>query len=214
MNKTKTKSAFNILALFLLLVVLPGGSIFYLSKGFQHQKETYAELKDYGTVPNFKLRSHQGQTIETKLLKGKIIAAEFTTLEALKNSSELQQNLININAQFGDRQEFVMVTHLTDKETLSEQDLRFLKEKISLKHPNQWLIFTNQNNQIQSLAKDGYQLPKLGQPSFALIDTSLMIRHYYDATNREEVGNMAKHIAMILPRKKDKDAILKREKEK
>lgn len=213
MNTKKTKSAFNILALFFLLVVLPGGSIFYLSKGFQHQKETYAELKDYGTVPSFSLRSHQNQLIKTADLKGKIIAAEFTTLETLKNTPLLQQNIENLNSQFGDRKELVIVSYLKDKEVLSAEDLRFLQEKIKLKNPNQWLILTNQNNQIQKLATD-YHLPQVEKPSFALVDTSLMIRHYYDAMNREEVGNLAKHIAMILPRQKDKDAILKREKEK
>lgn len=214
MNQTKKRGIFNILALLFLLVILPGGSIYYLSEGFQHQKETYATLKDYGRVPSFKLRSHQDQVIQHIDLKGKVVAVEFTTLAALKSTPELQENISKLNSQFADRSELVLVTHLTDIDSLSAEDHLFLKEKIELENPNQWLVLTNENSRIEALAKDGYQLPKVGEPTFALIDTSSVIRHYYNAMNREEVGNLAKHIAMILPRKADKDAILKREKEK
>ena len=210
----KKNSILPILILFLLLIVLPGGSIYYLSEGYKHQVNTYKELKNYGQIPDFKLATQNGDILEKKDLKGKTVVAAFTSLEELKNNPDFQKYIIDLNKQFSERDDLVMLAYLTNTDSLTNQDKIALSEKYQLKNPNQWQMLTGNPTLIKKLAQNGYQVPIIDRPSFVLADTSLTIRNYYDALNYEEVSKLAMQVAMLLPRAPRKDAILKREREK
>lgn len=214
-NETKKKNRIApILILFLLLIVLPGGSIYYLSQGFDHQVNTYKELKDYGQIPDFQLTDENGNVIEKKDITGKIVVAGFAPLSAIKSDATFQKYVYDLNEQFGDRKDLMLLVHVTDVDSLSVSDKEVIAEKYELKFPKTWKVLTGNISAVKNLAKEGYKLPQTDIPYFALADTEGKIRNYYDGLNYEEVAKMAKQVVMILPRAPEKDAILKREKEK
>ena len=51
-------------------------------------------------------------------------------------------------------------------------------------------------------------------PYFVLIDSSLMIRNYYNINDQESMDRMVEHLAIILPREKKSKAVLRPPKEK
>lgn len=212
-KKNKRNNIIQFGLLLLVLVILPAGSFYYLRKGFNYQKGAWSELQDRAVVPTFQLQDWNGDIVVSDSLKDKIMVANFTTLDELKNNKLLQDHISLLNRQFHDREEFLLLSYLTDRDSLSSDDRTFLVKEYNLRNPAQWHVFYGAGNKMEQLHQ-GFNLPKEEKkPYFALIDT-LVVKNYYAALDFEEVSKLAQHLSIILPREETKDIILKRDKEK
>lgn len=210
-ERSKSRNILQILALFLMLVVLPLGSFYYLRKGFNYQKAAWAELQDRANVPNFKLQDLRGNMIDSDSLADKIVVANFVSYQDLKDSDLWNQRFAQLSGQFHDRQEFEIVSYLTDKDSLAASERASLLENYELRNPDQWHVLYGNSQQVQRLATQ-FKFPTSNEPYFALIDT-MVVKNYYRADQTDDFAKMAQHISLILPRAEAKDIILERDKE-
>ena len=210
-KRSKSRNILQILALFLMLVVLPLGSFYYLRKGFNYQKAAWAELQDRASVPSFKLQDLRGNMIASDSLGNKIVVANFVSYAELKDNKLWAERFKNLSGQFHDRSEFEIVSYLTDKDSLAASERTVLLENYELRNPAQWHVLYGNSQQVQQMARQ-FQFPDTNEPYFALIDT-LMVKNYYRADQMEDFAKMAQHISLILPREETKDIILERDKE-
>ncbi|MEL7021518.1 MAG: hypothetical protein AAGK47_07920 [Bacteroidota bacterium] len=210
-QRSKSRNVFQILALFLMLVILPFGSFYYLRKGFNYQKAAWAELQDRAVVPRFELRDLRGNIVDSDSLSRKIVVANFVSYDDLKDNALWVERFQQLSGQFHDRKEFEIISYLTDKDSLAANERAALLEGSGLRNPEQWHVLYGNSREVQKMA-DQFQFPNAASPYFALIDT-LMVKNYYRADQLEEFSRMSQHIALILPRAIEKDIILERDKE-
>ena len=78
------------LGLLLFLVVLPGGSWYYLQKGLDYQKDLRAELTSYGDIPAFQLMDTAGKLRDSSIFSGKIAVVGFVTPEVLEQPKQME----------------------------------------------------------------------------------------------------------------------------
>ena len=184
-------------ALLLLLLVLPLGSWFYLKKGFDYQLQARSELKDYGRLPSFSFRTETGDTFSDRDVDDRTLVAGFLTTEQLRNHEDLRNHIFQLNSQFFDREEMLLLTFLRDGEDLSPTQLAQLENELQLKNTEQWYLLSGSASEIQRVER-AFAFPEGSNPQFALVD-SLTIRNYYDATDPARAGRLAEHLAIILP---------------
>ncbi len=204
------RKAIQFLALGVLLIGAPLGSWYYLNMGYNERKAALDQLKDYGKYELIPTNDHQGRTITNDSLQQRFSVIGFTdkmTVEApiLKHTKILYD-------QFGKDGGIALLTYAIGADSMSLE--RYSKAQLG-EEPGHWYIlgvdakrYDNERDKVlgDSLKNGNY---------FALVDTTLTIRSYYDATDLRAVNELAKHIAMfIAPTKARPDLVFQRKKEK
>lgn len=220
-------------AAFLLFIIgLPMGSWYYLQAGFDYHKELMSELKDYGPVPNFELVNQNGDTVSTEYFREKVIVVTFFNKE--KESFPITMDYLRrMYSQFHDRDDIVFLSKAHPSSQPDIMALKTIARKEDLTNM-QCLFLKGEQSEMQNLMVNGYKIPdiknraedktiplssdisKAGEdyPYFILIDDKGTIRNYYDIHQEESITKLVEHLAIILPRKSEEKAELKREKEK
>lgn len=232
MSKTnKTKKNIQTAAFILFIIGLPMMSWYYLQAGFDYHKELMAELNNYGRVPEFALVDHTGDTLTREKVQGKLMVVNFFNRKK-KSFNSTMDYMRRMTSQFHDRNDLVFAAHALETDIRIDQ-LNALSKKEELEHPQIKFLKGNQKELLALLAK-GYQVPnfeKRGEdlvlprsndlinlpdeyPYFVLVDESGTIRNYYQVEDEKSVTRLVEHLAIILPRKAEEKAELKREKEK
>jgi hypothetical protein len=192
-------------ALFLMLVVMPALSWYYLKKGENYQVEMRAQLKDYGKLPKFFLPKllDSDSLLSTDLQNNVIIAKELEAQE-LEQDEDLLFALNSLHTQFDDRYDVIFLLHTTVQD--SGKVGAFLR-KNKLADPEQVLITSGTPELIQA-----YAFPKAGMA--AIIDTTGTIRRYYNYRDGNELRRLTEHVTVLMHRDRKNDPYLNREKEK
>ena len=74
----KKKNVFLISGLvFLVLFVLPLGSIYFLNSGLQYRKTSVSELSDLGKVGDFNLNNQNNLPVSPAMLRGRVAVVNF-----------------------------------------------------------------------------------------------------------------------------------------
>ena len=218
----KKRNLTQIIGLFLFLIILPGGSWYYLQKGLDYQKDARAQLLDYGKLQaETALLSMDGQNIQLKDIGGKLSIFSFVTSSDL--SAERNQTWNDLYDQFEEtnRATFIMGTLDSTLSLATKTDLPQGENCLYVNTKSAQGILTNLKvPQLDAVrTEDGrYQTQKLTNvnqyPYYVLVDTNYTIRNYYRADDEAELKRMVEHIAMIMPREKSKKPVLIRDKEK
>lgn len=219
-------------ALLLFLVGLPLGSWYYLDAGLKYNKELMSELKNYGRIPDFKLINQNGDTIGRDHIAGKVVVVDFFNQN--EGSYPVITNYLQkLYEQFKKRKDVVFVSHTLNPSSTNSEMLRRIAKDSNLDNEHNVFLTGDTKELLKTLAK-GYQIPDLKNraedktiprnddlmslpneyPYFVLIDDSGTIRNYYNVHDEKSVTNLVEHLAMILPRKSEEKAELKRETEK
>ncbi|PHN05011.1 hypothetical protein CRP01_18460 [Flavilitoribacter nigricans DSM 23189 = NBRC 102662] len=206
----------------MLLIVFPAASWYYLNSGLQYRRSTMAELKEYGTFPSENWPLADGSQLSEEFLKKKMLLAhqmpDAGHPELVKRYGE---TLRRLHDQFEERDELIFLTLLHGDSARVGQQLMPFAETYELEdQPHQFFIRLD-DNEFASLGKEVLQ-PKseaasdLEEPSafFLLTDTTATIRRYYDIREESDIRRLVEHIALLLPFKKDRELIFKREVEK
>lgn len=187
--------------LFLILVVLPAGSWFYLKSGLNWHKAAVAELGDYGKIRGAFIIFPDGEKRDQ--LKGNVVVIHIfgdgpDLTEANKKIIDVDKRLYD---QFG-QNEFFRMAMISEGGTT---EFRSEVQKIPSIDYVTW-VWTGGLGSWRTIIENGYESFCLAQHAspvkeyFALADTNGKIVRFYDALDEKQVGRMVEHIAMILPK--------------
>ncbi|MEQ1744525.1 MAG: hypothetical protein ABMA02_03805 [Saprospiraceae bacterium] len=203
---SKKRKTYIAAVLFVILVVLPAGSWYYLSGGLKWRKQAQAELQNYGKIRGAQVIYPDG-TKENMLAEKVCIVYYFGSNPDL---TEMNKKILDtgerLYTQFGfkpgntyDDFRMVMVAQhgtaefRTYAQTLPSADFA------------NW-VWTGAVGSWKTIMTNAYDLfcqKNDVRPSefyFALADASGTIRCFYDATSEKEIGRMVEHIALLLPK--------------
>lgn len=216
--KPTTRNIIQYLAIFLILVVLPAGSWFYLRSGLDYRIKAMESLKDYGKIPSFEWHTLSGEPLGHQDLHGKLVLAQFVSLGNEELKTAFGRQLGKLHEQFDERPDLLFLTFLTDADTSAAwQSFASAHE---LNDPSQVYFLATDPAVLDLVAREGFRLPLTPEqslaesPYFVFADTSLTMRHYYDVHNDADIRQLVAHIAMLLPQIKERELIFKRETEK
>jgi hypothetical protein len=201
------RKTFVFAVLFLLLVVLPAGSWFYLRGGLNWRKQAQAELQNYGKIRTAQIIYPDG-TKENMLAEKVCVIYYFGAnpdlTEANRKVLDTGERLFK---QFGyksgnqyDDFRIVMIAQggtaefKTHAQTLPSADFA------------NW-VWTGALGSWRTILVNAYDLycqKNNEQPDenyFAVSDTSGTIRRFYNAVDEKELGRMVEHIAILLPKR-------------
>ncbi|MBK9337129.1 MAG: hypothetical protein IPM98_11340 [Lewinellaceae bacterium] len=199
------RKTFIFSVLFLLLVVLPAGSWFYLRGGLNWRKQAQAELQNYGKIRSAQIIYADG-TKENMLAEKVCVVYYFG---ANPDLTEVNRKILDTGerlfTQFGyksgnqyDDFRLVMITQggtaefRTHAQTLPSADFA------------NW-VWTGGLGSWRTILVNAYDLycqknkVEPVEHYFALTDTTGTIRRFYNAVDEKELGRMVEHIALLLP---------------
>ena len=89
-DRKKITNKIQLAILVLFIIFMPLGSWYYLQSGFNYHGDLMSELKDYGKVPEFALKTQDNDTLTNLDLDGKFAVASFYNGE--RNSAALSMD--------------------------------------------------------------------------------------------------------------------------
>ena len=195
-------------ALFLLLVLFPAGSWFYLQRGLNYRLAALEELKDLGRLPaDLAYVNQSGSIIDTAFLQGKVLIAGVLSGDR-QQDQPIVDRLRKLHEQFDQRDDVLFLSHLPEREPAA---LLAEAEALGIRDTAQWMLLATPEGQLESL-RAAYHLQNLNE--VCLIDTTLMVRKVYRTSENADMGRLVEHIALIMPFVAERELIFKREKEK
>ncbi|HMO38030.1 MAG TPA: hypothetical protein PKC76_01535 [Saprospiraceae bacterium] len=200
------KAIVSTVALLFLLVILPLGSWYYLQTGLEYRKAAMSELQDYGKVPPLQLVRHDGDTLHQEAMLGKIVLAAFLDLQAAGQTARTGELLAKLHDQFDERQDVAFLIHLLDA-TATKQGIDDFAANYTLQDSLQCYFLTGDAEAMRTLAREVYKIDdeKLDN-YFALADTKGMVRRQYDTRQPADMTRLVEHIALLMPKQKDRPA--------
>jgi len=231
----KNYSKLQLFAVLTILIIFPILSWVYLKAGLDYQRETRAELINYGQLPEFRFTNFKGIEFNRDSIKSEMAVLSFIGENEDYNKTMLKM-MQQLHEQFGksNNLQFLVMPLLRSK--ASSSYLQNLANEYELNDEVQHHFLSGIVSNIQLWLGEQIKVPVEKQlnekevplwklesnssqqindyPFFVLVDTAHTIRNYYNYTNYDEVRRMVEHIAIILPQPKERDAIIKREQEK
>jgi len=193
--------------LFLILIILPAGSWYYLTTGYNYHKVLVNELKeDFGNVPTYTATTADGKPFDFEKIKDNTAIVHFMGKDAVQKEY-LWDRMAKLHEQFDDRNDIMFISHISDSNGEFEP-----------KDTAQWKVVTGTEEEMDKLARENYKMKfkegetVLNNSQFILLDSSL-VRNYYDANSMREMGRMLEHITIVMRRVAPRDIILDRDKE-
>lgn len=195
------------LGLLLFLVVLPGGSWYYLKSGLDYRRAVLKDLSDYGPVPGATFASQNSELVAA--LPGKVLVSAFVP-DANSSAADQQGALLKkLHDQFDEREEVLFLAHLADSTSGFAQ-------KYQLTDTAQCFFVLHSREDLLAAAEKEYKLPTGADPAswIVLSDIQGNMRRQYDVSQPEEVKRLVEHIAMLMPVAKREKVMVRRDAEK
>ena len=231
-ERKKVTEKIQIAVLVFFIIFMPLGSWYYLQSGYNYHKELMAELRDYGKLPEFQLLTQNGDSLQIEDLRGKIMLANFYS-KGTPTASTSMDYARRILGQFKSQGDLCFLFYNLNSEANDAKSLKDLAEEEELTDKRAYFLSGDQG-QLTKLLTSGYKIPLLNEinegdsitfkkevtslpetyPYFALIDSSLVIRNYYDINDKASMNRLVEHLAIILPREKKSKAEHRPQKEK
>lgn len=231
-EKRNSNKIIMTLGLLLFLVILPGGSWYYLQKGLNYQKELRSELTSYGQVPAFQLADSNNKQRDSSIFSGKIAVVGFVTPDVLDHPMQMQV-LSKLYDQFDKKDESRIVVYGLNWPADKMDLFNSLAQKHEMDNADKCVFLSGENTSVQQILNKGFQWPsKSAQqdgklfslsnapqnatqyPYFVLVNKDREIINYYDFRDEARMKTMVEHVAISIPLEKRKKPKLKREQEK
>lgn len=193
--------------LFLILVVLPAGSWFYLRSGLNWHKKAVSELRFYAKIRPVMMIPPVGERFDD--LEGKVCVIysfgyEPTLNDTTKRILDIYQNLFEQFGMYSDQTvrpdlRFVPIFEGGTSEFRSYLQTRPSSDYATWRRSGglgSWRTILE--NSYEQFCRDEGTKPV--PCYFALADNSGRIRRFYNALDPNQVGRMVEHIAMLLPK--------------
>ena len=200
----KARGIFQIFIVSVFLVLLPIATFFVQRKGLADGRELYKDLKNnLGQMPyQFEASNYSNESFVPENLKGLTLVVSWATKQSRDSILSIMRT-INRIPQFQDEVDNLQfLTFDTSADSLFFKKYYF---GLTQNERAKWFLLRGGNDVQQSI-----KLPN--DYSIALIDTTGVIRRFYDIRNAEERRILIEHIS-IMPLKKKK-TIEKKEQKK
>ena len=140
-------------------------------------------------APDFQLVNQDGDTISNKDYLGKVYVAEFFFTTCPTICPIMNQNLVEVQEEFQDKEDFGIVSFSIDPKHDTPEVLKSYADNYGIDHPN-WNLLTGEKDAIYGLANGGFNI-YAGEDSdvpggfahqglFALVDKEGYIRSRLD----------------------------------
>lgn len=210
MNRLNYKSLIQYGLLFLILVVLPAGSFLYLKRGLDFRKDVMSRMTNYGMLTTF-----PGKPLYTDApdsLAGRLWLVTQIDPAAAEEADIFRREMRKLIEQFDTTTTASFVLVLSSASTDSAGMLTFLNES-GVTRDGRTYVFEADAVDWEKWQQQ-MQWPAGKSPQVAVVTADKQINAYYSLRSQTEIGDMVRLGAMIMPRKKDKELIFKREVEK
>lgn len=190
------------IALVIMLVVLPLGSWFYLNKGADFYRGVMKELGDYGEFPSFEMQTIGGMTLKNTDFDKRLSVFSFTPAQA---ENPHFQGMKYVYEQFSDNKGVVFSNINKNNESIPNIDT------------TQWFLLDGNPSDLYDAFKlDAGISERIGGINHALIlvDTNMLVRNYYLATDTIQLNRMITTMSLLMPRPEKASVKFEREKEK
>ena len=215
-----------------IVFLIGAGSIIYLNLDWQKKRklpvfqpiDINPELVDsslhgrgrgiYGgdhEISEFKLTDQLNQAVTKKLLKNKIVVANFFFVSCPSICTKMTSNLNTIHRQYSGDSSFLILSHTVWPEVDNATLLFSYAEKYKVNH-NSWRFLTGNKEELYRLARQDYLVvPDVNDSNFqhgsdadfihtenvVLLDPKQRIRGFYDGTNPNEMSRLKEDIEIL-----------------
>lgn len=206
MNKTEekvtTKRKIVIFsALFVILVLLPGISWFYLGSGLKWHKAAVAELRTFAKIRGAYIIYPDGTKEDA--LKSKVVVLHYfgENPDLTPENKQILDTGQRLFEQFGQNPNF-RIAMISEGGTA---EFRSHAQTLPSSDYATW-VWTGGLGSWRTIIENGYESFYLSEKVtpypqyYALADTSGTIRRFYNAMDEKQVGRMVEHIALLLPK--------------
>lgn len=192
-----------------LLLIAIGAFVYALIR--VQQAKAPQPLPVLGQVKHeFRLTNQWGETVASDDLKGKVWVAYFFFSTCPSICPLMNQNMVDVQLEFGKNPEVVIVGFSVDPETDTPERLRKYGEKYGVQK-GKWHYLTGDKEAIYRLALKSFMLgvepasadqqeahPIIHSEKFVLVDRQGRIRGYYAGTHKPDVQRLMQDIYRVL----------------
>lgn len=205
-KSTRTRKILTALALFVVLVVLPGISWIYLSDGLQWRKDAVAELGSFGQIRGAYIIYPDGSK-ENQLGESVCVIHNFgANPELTEENRQIIETNKKLYDQFGKMSDgtprpFFKIVMIYES---GSAEFRSAVQTIPSIDYATWVI-TGGLGSWGTILNNGYEkftIERKVSPDervYALADPSGQIRCFYDALDDKQVNRMVQQVALMLP---------------
>ena len=167
-------------------------------------------LKQYGSVPDFKLTERNGTDVQLARLRGKIWIADFIYTTCTDTCPLQTAAMAKLQREFAAKPEVQFVSVSVDPDRDTPQVLSAYADKHEADR-QRWFFLTGQRDQVIKLVRDGFHLSVAAlpdgaeqsgmiphSPRFVLIDRQAQIRGYYDSRALDGLARLRNDIETLL----------------
>lgn len=182
---------------FLVLFVLPLGSIYFLSSGKDYRMTSLSEMEDKGKVSPFSLKNQNNLSISPDLLKGRVAVVNFLSEDDSVASYQMER-LSKVHQNYNDTDDVLFLSFVQKD---SSENMIDRAANLGIKDHKQWYLMGTDAANWNDMSKSIFKIedPEKG---IALIDTSMTIRRHYDISSNPEMGRLVEQIAIVIPKQK------------
>ena len=195
-QNNKKVNAWKILT-FLILFVLPLGSVVFLTKGRTHRRTAISELKDKGGVAEFQAHSLHDEMVSSDFFHGKVAVVNFLSANNEKAKKQADR-IAMLHQSFDDTKDVLFLSFISMDSSIN---LIQKANKLGIKDHEQWFLLGTEEKEWRHYSHDVFKIEN-PENGLVLLDTSLTIRHYYDIFSDPEMGRLVEHITVVIPQQK------------
>lgn len=208
-KKQNKKGMYGILIVVIMGVL--GFSVLMMSRaGLNQFKALRAELKLYEDslkIIDTKVMTHSGTEVANAVFKGKIIVAHFYDPSCGDCGKNVWEQLKRVQGEYKKKttKRIQILSHALSTDSVPH--MQELLRTYDIDTSN-WKLLTADSNNMAELLDKGYRLEaQKAKSTLVLIDINGYLVNYYDPNNKEEVNDMMRHMAMLIPAKQDRKKI-------
>ncbi len=212
------KNPLSLIGTIVLLLVFPAISWFYLKSGKDWRLNQLRTLEDMGPVPELSWADLNGAPLSRERFEGKMLIAGLLPSGDPATLETFGRRLGDLHEQFDDREDVLFPVYITNPPP-EDSTLAGFAGRFGINDPDQVIFIPVPSDSIVFLVEKAWKFPLNGldpgkSPFLALADSKGMIRRFFDIRNDREAGQLAEITAMILPAKKERELIFRRERER
>ena len=179
-------------------------AIFYLTvRPWIRRKDTISVVQPFAFI------NQDGKIVTDKDVEGKVYVAEyfFTTCRGI--CPRLNTNMKKVYERFKDEKDFVILSHTSDPETDSAQQLKKYADSLGV-NTSKWMFLTGRKDSLYTMARISYTIDDpannlrsidddfLHTQYWALVNRQGEVKKIYDGLKDSEIRAMIKEIEKTL----------------
>ena len=194
----KKKNVYLISGLvFVVLFILPLGSIYFLNSGKEYRRASLSEMEDKGKVPSFQFTNQNNTAISPELLRGKVAVVNFMSDD--DSLAKFQADRLSlIHDSYNDTEDVVFLSFVKNN---NNDNLITKAADLGITDHKQWFLLSTNDSDWNKIPMSTFKIEDADK-GIALIDTSMTIRRHYDINSDPDMGRLVEQIAIVIPKQK------------